>query len=70
MRRAFPPPEPAESLRRFELLQQEGLGLRCMLSYLPEGASLADAYKLYKKLGQQSRRPCAVLDGPLGVHRG
>lgn len=70
MRRAFPPPEPTEALRRFELLQREGLGLRCMLPYLPEGASLGDAYKLYKKLGQQSRRACTILDGPLGVKRG
>ncbi len=69
MRRAFPPPLPVEALQQFQAMQLDGMGLRLLLPYLPEGASLDDAYRLYKRLGQESRTPCTILDGPLGVRR-
>jgi hypothetical protein len=69
MRRAFPPPNSDEAIQQFENMQQEALGLKLMLPYLPEGSSLEDAHRLYKRLGQESRTPCRILDLPLGIHR-
>ena len=69
MRRAFPPPLPTEALQQFQAMQLEGMGLKFMLPYLPEGASMEDAYQLYKRLGQASRTPCSILDAPLGIRR-
>jgi hypothetical protein len=69
MRRAFPPPQPTEAIQQFQTMQQDGLALRLLLPYLPTGASLDDAYRLYQRLGQESRTPCTILDGPLGIRR-
>jgi hypothetical protein len=69
MRRAFLPPSPPEALDQFLVLQREGSGLRFMLPYLPEGATLEDARCLYQRLQQESRTPCTILDGPLGIRR-
>ena len=51
MRRAFPPPLPAEALQQFQTMQRDGMGVKLMLRYLPQGASMKDAYRLYKRLG-------------------
>lgn len=69
MRRAFPPPPPVEAIQQFQAMQREGLALKLLLPFLPEGASLEEARRLYKRLGQQSRTPCTILDAPLGVPR-
>ena len=69
MRRAFPPPLPAEALQQFQTMQLDGMGVKLMLRYLPQGASLEEAYRLYKRLGQASRTPCSILDAPLGIRR-
>jgi hypothetical protein len=69
MRRAFPPPQPVEAIQQFQAMQMDGLGVELMLAYLPAGASLGEAYQLYKRLGQESRTPCTILDAPLGIRR-
>lgn len=69
MRRAFSPPRTEEALKQFDMLQQGGLGLRLLLTFLPAGASLADARRLHQRLRQQSRRPCRILDEALGISR-
>lgn len=69
MRRAVPPPLPTEAIEQFQAMQLDGMGLKFMLPYLPEGASMDDAYHLYKRLGQASRTPCSILDAPLGIRR-
>ncbi len=69
MRRAFLPPSPQEGLARFEALQRDGSGLRFLLAFLPEGASLEEARALHQRLRQESRTPCRLLDGPLGIRR-
>jgi len=69
MRRMSPPPESADALRQFVDLQKAGMGLKFMLPYLPPGASLVEARRLYKRLGQESRTPCSFLDDQLGVQR-
>jgi hypothetical protein len=69
MRRAFPPPLPAEALQQFETMHLEGMGVELMLRYLPQGASMEEAHQLYKRLGQASRAPCTFLDVPLGIRR-
>jgi hypothetical protein len=47
----------------------EGMGVKLMLRYLPPGASMEEACRLYKRLGQASRTPCSILDVPLGIRR-
>jgi hypothetical protein len=69
MRRAVPPPLPTEALQQFQTMQRDGMGVKLMLPYLPQGASLEDAHRLYKRLGQESRTPCTILDAPLGIRR-
>lgn len=69
MRRTARPPETAEALRQFLELQQAGLGLKFLLPFLPPGASLEEARRLYRRLGQESRTPCSFLDEQLGVVR-
>lgn len=69
MRRAHPPLESSEALRQFKEMQTSEMGLKFMLPYLPQGASLEEARRLYKRLGQTSRTPCTFLDDQLGVQR-
>lgn len=69
MRRAFPPPSPQEGLARFEALQRDGSGLRFLMAFLPQGASLEEARALYHRLRQESRTPSRLLDEPLGIRR-
>jgi DNA excision repair protein ERCC-4 len=40
--RAFPPPQPTEAIQQFQVMQMDGMGLRLLLPYLPEGASMDD----------------------------
>jgi hypothetical protein len=70
MRRLQTPPGPEEGLRQFCLMAKEGLALRALLPFLPPGATLEDARTLYKRLGQQGRRPSKLLDSRYGVQRG
>lgn len=69
MRRQSSPPEPDEALQQFYAMQQAGWGVKFMLSYLPPGASLDEARRLYQRLAQESRTPCSFLDEPLGIRR-
>lgn len=69
MRRAHPPIESAEALRQYKEMQDSEMGLKFMLPYLPPGASMEEARRLYKRLGQASRTPCSFLDDPLEVRR-
>jgi len=50
-------------------MQKDGLALKFMFRYLPAGASLDDARRLYEKLAQESRTPCRFLDVPLEIRR-
>lgn len=69
MRRQRTPPSPEEGLRQFCLMAKEGLALRALLQFLPPSATLEEARILYKRLGQQSRRPSPLLDERYGVQR-
>lgn len=69
MRRRQTPPCPEEELRLFLLMAKDGFALRALLPYLPPGATLRDAHRLYKRLGQQSRKPSKLLDERYGVRR-
>jgi hypothetical protein len=69
MRRWRPPPDPEEGLRLFFLMAKEATALRALLSFLQPGGTLEDAGLLYKRLGQQSRRPSRLLDERYGVQR-
>lgn len=70
MKRAFPHPEPSLGLQQFQKMQEEALGLKLLLPYLPEGATMDDARALQERLTQLDRKPCSFLDGPLGIKRG
>lgn len=50
-------------------MAKEGLALCALLPFLPPSASLEDALKLYKRLGQQSRKASKILDDRYGVVR-
>lgn len=69
MRRDLPPPTPEESLRQFELMFRQQDGLKLLLSQMPPGSTLRDAYRLRKKLHQMRRRPCSFLDEEYGIVR-
>ena len=69
MRRRCIPPEPAEALRQVAEMHKVGLGLKVLLPYLPPGASLEDARRLFRRLQQASRTPCSFLDDDLGISR-
>lgn len=69
MQRRQTPPCPEEGLRLFLLMAKDGFALRTLLQYFPPGATLGDARCLYKRLGQQSRKPSKLLDERYGVRR-
>lgn len=69
MQFATPPPTPSEALLLFRAMQKDDLGLKFMLRYLPAGASMEDARRLYERLAQESRTPCRFLDVPLEIRR-
>lgn len=50
-------------------MAKQELALRALLPFLPAGAPLEDARKLYKRLGQQSRKASKILDERYGVRR-
>jgi hypothetical protein len=50
-------------------MAKDGFALRALLPYLPPGATIEDARRLYKRLGQQSRQPSKLLDERYGVRR-
>ncbi len=70
MRRRQTPPCPEEGLRLFLLMAKDGFALRTLLPYLPPGATLGDARRLCKRLGQQGRKPFKLPDERYGVQRG
>jgi hypothetical protein len=69
VRRNQPPPTPEESLRQFELMFRRQDGLKLLLSQMPPGSTLRDAYRLRKKLHQLGRRRCSFLDEEYGIVR-
>lgn len=62
MRRLRPPSPPEESIREFERMQAEGLGLRLLLPFLPAGAPLDEARALHARMAQAGRPPCSFMD--------
>lgn len=64
-----PPRTPEESLRQFVQMLRRQDGLKLLLSQMPEGSTLRDAYRLRKKLHQLRRRPCSFLDEEYGIVR-
>jgi hypothetical protein len=69
MRRSFSQVQPPEALQQFQLMQEEALGLKLLLPYLPKGAGMEDAKTLHERLSQTSRTPCRFLDERLGIRR-
>jgi hypothetical protein len=51
-------------------MAKEGFALRALLPYLPPSATTKDAWFLYKRLSQQSRKPSKLMDERYGVRRG
>lgn len=61
MRRLRPPSPPEESIREFERMQAEGLGLRLLLPFLPAGAALGDARAFHARMAQAGRPHCSFM---------
>jgi hypothetical protein len=43
-------------------MAKEATALKALLTFLPPGGTLEEARILYKRLGQQSRRPSRLLN--------
>lgn len=62
MRRLRPPSSPEDSIREFERMQAEGLGLRLLLPFLPVGAPLGEARALHARMARTGRPHCSFMD--------